>query len=132
MATIPAVKVIQQAFADFAAGNIMGIVNACAEEVVFGNYRNPYTKPSGLYYGKEGVLEFFHQLDQNIHYTEFETHEFIGQGDRVVVLGRQAGTIKHTGKTFDHEYCCAFTVRDGKIQNYFGFDDTWELAQAFQ
>lgn len=130
--TTSAVKVIQKAFEDFAAGNVMAIVNACADDVIFGGYRNPHFRPSGLYYGKEGVIEFFNQLDQNIRYTVFETHEFIGQGDRVIVLGHQTGMVKNTGKTFDHDQCFSFIVRDGKIQSYFGFQDTYDLAQAFQ
>jgi uncharacterized protein len=131
VATSSALKVIQQAFGDFASGNIMGIVNACADDVIFGGYRNPHIRPSGLFYGKEGVIEFFNQLDQNIRYTLFEPREFISQDDRVIVLGHQTGTVKHTGKTIDQDWCFSFTVRDGKIQNYFGFEDTYELAQAF-
>lgn len=129
--TSSAVKVIQQAFADFESGNIKGILNACTDDVVFASFRTPNVQPSGTYYGKEGVQEFFSQLDQNVSYTRFEPREFIGQGDRVVVIGHQAGTIKSTGKTIDQEFCCVFTVRNGKIQDYFGFEDTYEYAQAF-
>lgn len=132
VATSPALKVIQQAFTDFANGNITGIVNACADDVVFGTYSDPYSRPSGNYYGKEGVLEFFKQLDENIDMTLFEPREFITQGDRVIVLGHQTATVKHTGKTIDHDWCMSFTVRNGKIQQYFDFGDSYQFAQAFQ
>jgi uncharacterized protein len=128
----PAVKVVKQAFADFANRNIKGILEACAEGVTFGGYRNPYIRPSGLYYGKDGVLEFFKILDQNFSYVIFEPEEFICQDDRVIVMGHEAGTVKSTGKTFDTDWCMCFTIRNGKIQNYFGYQDTYTLAQAFQ
>jgi ketosteroid isomerase-like protein len=127
-----AVNVIQQVFKDFATGNIQGIVDACANDVVFGIYKNPYFRPSGLYYGKEGVIEFFNLLNQNVRYTNFEAREFISQDDRVIALGHRAGTVKQTGKTFEHDWCFSFTVRNGEIQNYFGFEDTYDYAQAFQ
>lgn len=128
----PALQVVKQAFEDFVHGNITGIVNACADGVIFGGYRNPYIRPSGLYYGKEGVIEFFNLLDKNYMFAVFEPEEYITQDDRVIVLGHEAGTVKSTGKTFDLDWCMCFTIRNGKIQNYFGFEDTYELARAFQ
>lgn len=128
----PALQVVKQAFEDFMQGNIKGIVNACADGVIFGSYRNPHIRPSGLYYGKEGVIEYFKLLEKNYSFALFEPQEYISQDDRVIVLGHEAGTVKSTGKTFDHDWCMSFTVRNGKIQNYFGFEDTFELARAFQ
>lgn len=132
VATSPALKVVQQAFTDFANGNITAIVNACADDVVFGTYSNPIARPSGYYYGKEGVIEFFKQVDENMNMSLFEPREFITQDDRVIVLGHQTATIKHTGKTIDQDWCMSFTVRNGKIQQYFSFGDSYQFAQAFQ
>ncbi|HYH14614.1 MAG TPA: nuclear transport factor 2 family protein [Flavisolibacter sp.] len=132
VATSPALKVIQQAFTDFANGNITAIVNACADDVVFGTYSNPYARPSGNYFGKEGVIEFFKQIDESTRMELFEPREFITQGDRVIVLGHQTATIKHTGKRIDQEWCMSFTVRNGKIQHYFDYGDSYQYAQAFQ
>jgi uncharacterized protein len=132
VATTPALKVVQQAFNDFLNGNIAGIVNACADDVVFGTYINPIARPSGNYYGKEGVIEFFKEVDENMNMTLFEPREFITQDDRVIVLGHQIAIIKPTGKTVDQDWCMSFTVRNGKIQHYFDFGDTYQFAQAFQ
>jgi ketosteroid isomerase-like protein len=132
VSTSSAVKLIQQAYQDFASGNISGIVAACADNVVFGGYSNPHTRPSGFYYGKEGVIEFFNLVDQNVRFSLFEPREFIAQGEKVIVLGHSAGNVKSTGKSFDHDWCMSFVVRNGKVQSFFEFLDTYQMAQAFQ
>lgn len=109
----------------------MSLVNLCADDVAFGEYSNPHVKPSGYFYGKEGVLEYFQQVNEHMRFTLFEVKEFIGQGDRVIVLGHHAGVVKSTGKSFASDFCMRFTVRDGKIRDYFGFEDSYQLAQAF-
>ena len=130
--TLPALKIVQQAFTDFKDGNIASIVSVCADDVVFGTYSNSIVRPSGYYYGKEGVLEFFKQVDENINMINFEPREFVVQGDRVMVIGHETATIKHTGMSIDQDWCMSFTVHNGKIQHYFLFHDTYQYAQAFQ
>lgn len=132
VATSPSLKLVQQAYTDFANGNIAGIIDACADDVAFGTYSNPYIHPSGYFYGKEGAIEFFKQVEANYNITLFEPQEFITQGDRVMVLGRQTATVKQTGKTIDHKWCMSFTVLNGKIKDFFEFGDSYLIAQAFQ
>ncbi len=121
---------VQEGFDNFAKGNISEIVNKCTDDVVWGIYKNPDIEPSGNYYGKEGVQEFFSKLAQNVQYTSFEPKEFIVQGDRVIVFGHQTATVKKTGKTFDHDWCMSFKLKDGKTQRYFAFVDTRDQSQA--
>jgi ketosteroid isomerase-like protein len=125
-------QIIQQAFDDFSKGNIGAIVNACSDDVVWGSYKIPDVPMSGLFYGKEGVQEFFTELGANVHYSFFAPKEFITQGDRVVVLGHHTGTVTKTGKSFDHDWCFTFKMNNGKVQNYFAYTDSREQALAFK
>lgn len=126
------VQLIQEAFENFSKGNIPGIMESCADDIIWGSYNNPTVPYAGLFYGKEGVLEFFTNLGSNLNYTAFEPREFISQGDTVIVLGRHAGTVKKTGKSFDHDWAMHFKVKDGKVQKYFAFVDSLEQANAFK
>ena len=115
-------QVIQQAFDDFAKGNIPAIINSLADDVRWGSFKIPGAAMSG---------NFFGNLDEQIKYTVFEPREFIVQGDSIIVLGHQAGTVKSTGKSFDHDWCFSFKMKNGKVQSYFAFTDSYEQAKAF-
>ena len=44
-------------------------------------------------HSREEVLEFFHELADKVQPEKFEIIEFIAQGDKVVVAGRNQGQI---------------------------------------
>jgi uncharacterized protein len=124
-------QVVQQGFHDFANGNIAAVINSCAHDVVWGSYKNPGVSPSGLFYGKEGVQEFFTLLAEKVNLNVFEPKQFICQDDDVVVLGHQAGIVKATEKMFDHDWAMHFHIQDGLIRNFFAYVDTRDQSQAF-
>jgi uncharacterized protein len=126
------VQAVQQAFADFGSGNIQGILNACTDDVVWTGAENPDVPYAGTFNGKDGVMEFFSLLAENVDYSSFEPKEFFSNRDAVVVLGHHTGTVKKTGKTYDHDWCMVFRFRDEKLYHYFSFVDTLEQAVSFK
>ena len=56
--------------------------------------------------------------------------EFIGRGNRVLVIGVATGKIKATNKPFKDEWVFDITVRDGKIARIQEYIDTQALARA--
>lgn len=125
-------QIIQQAFADFAQGNIAAIIDVCADDVLWGGYKIPDVPISGNFFGKEGVLDFFTRLSGQVNYKVFNPREFIVQDDNVVVLGHHEGTVKNTGKDFNHDWCFHFKMQEGKVKNYFAFTDTYDHFKAFR
>jgi uncharacterized protein len=126
------VQIVQQAFADFGSGNIQGILEICTENVVWSGPENRHVPYAGTFTGKDGVLEFFNSLAENVDYSSFEPKEFFHDRDVVVVLGHHTGTVKKTGKTYDHDWCMVFRFRDEKLYNYYSFVDTLEQAESFK
>ena len=126
------VQVVQKAFEEFMKGNTSAVVDICTDDVSWGSYENPGVPLAGIFKGKEGVRRFFSMLGELIDYTDFTPREFFGQGDAVVVLGHQAGKVKKTGKTFDHDWAMVFRLRGPKIYSFFEFNDTRLQAEAFQ
>lgn len=120
----------REGFDNFAKGDITAIVENCSDDVVWATYAIPGVQPSGKYHGKEGVREYFRQLSENVEFIAFEPREYIVQEDNVVVLGHEKATAKKTGKTFDHEWCIVFKVKEGKTWNWFMYLDTRDLAEA--
>ncbi len=95
--------------------------------MLWGTYKVPDVPATGSFHGKEGVQEYFSQLGQALNFTSFEPREFIAQGDRVLVLGHNSGTVKATGKTFDNDWCFSFKLREQKIAEYFAFVDSYQF-----
>ena len=126
------VQLIQQAFADFGSGNIQGILNILADDVVWGGYEDPTVPFARTFKGKEGVAQFFKLLSDSVNFTRFEPREFIGQGERVVALGYNSGTAKKMGKSFESEWSFVFTVHNGKLQSFFGYNDSLATHRAFE
>jgi uncharacterized protein len=131
IATRSNLQVIQQAFDDFAKGNIPAIINTLTDDVRWSSFKIPGAAMSGNFFGKEGAQEFFKHLNEQIKFSLFEPREFIVQGDSVIVLGHQAGIVKSTGKSFDHDWCFSFKMKHGKVHSYFAFTDSYEQAKAF-
>src|SRR5689334_21382110 len=104
------IAAVQQAYADFAKGNIQAVANACTEDVVWGSYENDRVPYAGNFYGRKGVIDFFTALGGSIDYLEFQPKEFFGSGDKVFVKGYHKGKNKKTGKTFGHVFLMEFTL----------------------
>jgi ketosteroid isomerase-like protein len=58
---------------------------------------------------------------------KIEAEEFIGLGDRALVLARHTGRGKHSGVPMDREVGDLFTFRAGKIIRYVSY---WDRAEA--
>lgn len=128
----PNVQIIKEAFGNFLNGNIPAIINICADDVAWGGYKVPDVPFAGMFYGKEGVQDFFKRLAENVDFSYFEPKEFFSQGDDVFVLGHNTGTAKTTGLSFDHGWCMHFRMQGGKLKNYFAYLDSFEQAKAFR
>ena len=68
---------------------------------------------------------------QNAEFVEFLPQEFFSDTDRMFVLGRYAGKIKTTGRTFAAEWVHVFTIRDGQVTHFRECADTAQFAEGF-
>ena len=124
-------EIVQQAFADFSAGNIAGIVNECTEDAVWGTWDNAVLPYAKTLHGKAGVTEFFNSLAATVTYTAFEPKEFYAISNKVFVKVYQAATVNTTGKPYAHDCMMEFTFRNRKMCNFFVYIDTADQVQAF-
>ena len=85
---------------------------------------------AGTYRGHAG-LEDLLQKSEMLE-TSTEPHEFVAQGDRVLVVSFATGKIKTTNRTFEDHWVFDIAVRNGKLTNIREYVDTQALARASQ
>jgi len=61
----------------------------------------------------------------------FEVDVVTGDGDHVVVLGRERCTAHATGRGYQQDWAHAYTLSDGKVTAVKLFEDTAAQAAAF-
>lgn len=85
---------------------------------------NPYTTPAAV---AEGVLA---RIVADWDGFAVNVDRYVGDGDRVVMLGRYSGTYRATGKTLDVPVAHAWTVKEGQIVAFQQYVDTLLVERA--
>lgn len=79
-----------------------------------------------------GISDFFKVLGESLETLQFELRDFIAQGNKVVVVGYQRGRAKPTGRLYEIEFVHLWSVRDGKISEFWVYTDTAALVEALR
>ena len=85
---------------------------------------------AGRWLGRAQVGEFFAAVGRSAEVQQFGPTEFLGDGDRVAVLGHGRVRSKSTGRTYDADWRHIWTLRDGKITAFREFIDTTAVNGA--
>jgi len=85
---------------------------------------------AGTHRGHDGLSDLLRTESEQMTMSLSEPREFIGQGDRVLVVGYAEGTVRATNKPFKDHWIFAITVRDGKLSGIREYLDTQALARA--
>lgn len=124
-------QIVQGIYANFGRGDIAAIVDTFADDIHFrhaGAPDIPYAKDR---HGKQQAAAFFGDLSASVEVRQFQPQRFVAQGDSVVAYGHWAGRAKNTGKPYEADWVMLWTLHDGKVSEYQGFDDTLRMARAF-
>jgi len=120
-----ALDVAKQVYERFAEGDIDGFLALCAEDIEWVVNGPAILEKCRAYSGIDGVRDFLAILDRTWAFSSFAPREFIAGGDKVVVLGEEAGTDKATGQAFRNRWAHVFTVHDGRISSFREFLCHW-------
>jgi uncharacterized protein len=85
---------------------------------------------AGTHRGHAGLKATVKKAFEEIEMTYPTPPEFVGQGDRVLVIGVAVGKIKATNKPFEDQWVFDITVLKGKLTRVQEYIDTQALAQA--
>ncbi|MDR9751539.1 nuclear transport factor 2 family protein [Pseudomonas sp. SZMC_28357] len=85
---------------------------------------------AGTHRGHSGLADLTREACEKLETSVMEFHEYVAQGDRVLVVGFAKGIIKATHKTWADNWVFAITVRNGKLTHIREYIDTQALARA--
>ena len=125
------VQIVQGGYADFLSGNIPGVLNRFGDEFMFTVAGAPDIPYAGTKRNREELAKFFQDLGAMLNFTQFEPREYIANGDRVVALGRYAGTVRQSEHPFDNEWAMVWRIRDGKVVEFQEYSDVSEIRRGF-
>jgi ketosteroid isomerase-like protein len=126
------IDLVRQCYEAFAKGDIQRLLGFFSQDIDWNLPEIEGIAFTGNRHGIDQVADFFQQMSAAQDANEFVPAEFIGQGDRVVVLGHCSWTAKATGLDYSDEFCHIFTVSGGKISNFKEFGNTHKAALAYQ
>jgi len=86
---------------------------------------------AGRRQGRDGMRQFFDELRRAVQLDQFDVDEVLGDGDKVVVLGRERSTVRETGRHYESDFAHVYTLRGGKLSHGRLFADTAAAAAAF-
>lgn len=126
------VEVVQRFYRATGNGDMEGALRLLGTEIEI-VYPGPAAIPTaGIWRGHDGFSQWSRVgLAGHLPPEFFELHEFIAQGDKVVVSGHANLRIKTTGKTCSTDFLHFFTVRNGAITSFRDYFDTFALAEAY-
>ncbi len=112
-------KTAQQIYADFGTGNIPGILDQVADDVVWEegavDRGIPWLRPGR---GKGHVAGFFEVVAREFDFSRFEVKQLFAAGSEVIVHCSVAAKIRSTGKSFE----------DGFEMHWWRFGDDGKVA----
>lgn len=85
---------------------------------------------AGTYRGHAGLADLLQKASEMMETSVMEFHEYVAQGDRVLVVGFARGRIKATDRTWEDDWVFAITVRNGKVTHIREYIDTQALVRA--
>ena len=128
-------SIVEQFYAGFAERDLPAVLETLAEDV---DWQSPVSRsqPTEISWAKprnsrEEVATFFQELLGAVTPEKLETLEFTAEGNRVTVEGLNRGTVKSTGKAYEHDWIMVFTIEQGQIKRFRHYYDTSDLVVAF-
>jgi ketosteroid isomerase-like protein len=120
------VNLVKEAYANFATGNVPAVLALFDPAIEWRECKGmPFVKGDGIFIGPEAVVaNVFMQLPASFDGFNIAVTDIFGADDKVVMQGYYQGTNKATGNVFKANATHVWTVKDGKLAQFFQAVDT--------
>ena len=125
--TAEAVDVVRGGYANFATGDIPGVLSRFSPEI---NWTIPGPSAlAGRYQAPSGVGEFFAKIAAGYQRLEVTVDRYVPNGDdEVIAIGHH--DVTGPGGTFRLGFVHLWQVRDGLATSFYEYTDTETLGRA--
>jgi len=125
------VAVIRDLYQAFAAGDVPAVLGAMSPDIVWNEAENfPYAD-GNPYVGPEAVAGgVFARCIGEWDGFAVAMDDLLDAGDRVVAIGRYAGSCKATGRAMNPQAVHVWTLDQGRIVRFQQHIDTLDVARA--
>ena len=120
------IEMMRKGYEDFAAGNIDAVLSLFTPDITWHASKGfPQYTDKDIYHGPKAIAhEVFAQIPEYYDDFKIEITDFIGNKDKVVMVGFYTGVWKETGKTFKANAAHVWRLKDGKLAHFFQAVDT--------
>ncbi len=125
------IKITQDIFAAFGAGDIPAILEHLADDVVIEFYGPPAIPYAGTWRGRDEAARFFETVLASVRINQFDPEEFLADADKVVVTGHLNLNALSTGGEIDSDFVHVITLADGRWTRFRDFMNTAVATAAF-
>jgi len=108
------------------------LFDALADDVMLKVTIREGSAASGEVHGKQAVIESFKKLGHIAHLRQEAPQQYLGNGDRVVVLGDGSFDIKKSDATSRSEYAIVVDYREGLISRILILQNFEAIADAYR
>ena len=109
------IATVQRMFAAFRAGDLDALLETVHPDSRWAYYGANPRLSAADFGGHSAVRRFFARILERLAMSEFNTDQFVAEGDTVVIFGSEAGTVKATGQPFRNVWSQKYVVKDGLI-----------------
>jgi ketosteroid isomerase-like protein len=126
------IELVRQGYDAYSKGDLTRLLSLFSRDIDWDMPSIDGVPFTGKRHGISAVGEFFRLMDDCQEAREMTPDEFIGQGDKVVVLGHCTFYVKATGREYSSDFCHLFRIEGDKVVSFKEYDDTYAAAKAYQ
>lgn len=123
-------KVAEQLYETFNSGDVEGFLNLFSEDASWHSPEIENVPIQTKLSGRDNLSAFLTEIDKYEEFLKIEPHEFIAQGDRVVILGELQVRSKITDKRYASGFAHIIEVNDGKAVSFLEYFDNAAAGRA--
>jgi hypothetical protein len=124
--------IVEQLYELFEKKDIGTILELISQDVEWGEPENPYNPAGGTRFGHQGFLEWINIGKENEEILILEPKKMLADADTVAVFGYIKCLAIPTQKIYESDFVHLWVIKDGKIDKFQEFFDTYAAGEAFK